>query len=183
MQFFPSDKAENDKFKAIVDTRQSGRYYPSFKAAEMVGMSGRALSKITSSFMVITSDNQKTNLGLSLKFEAKALKVIDYSRKDQRHWEFSEKAIDLIREYKANFPDIFMSLDGSGDGTLTLLLPLAGLVLTASIAMAKASDILRVADPDARVREAKGWLKSKGVRDFEPVSLFCDQLTKVRFFD
>jgi 5'-3' exoribonuclease 1 len=46
--------------------------------------------------------------------------------------------------------------------------------------MAKASDILRVADPDARVREAKAWLKSKGVRDFEPVSLFCDQLTKVR---
>ncbi|KAJ7868462.1 exonuclease II [Mycena leptocephala] len=142
----PSDKAENDKFKDIV--------------AEMVGMSGRALSKITSSFLVITSDNQKTNLGLSLKFEAKALKVIDYSRKEQRHWEFSEKAIDLIREYKAKFPEIFQSLDGSGD------------------AMAKASDILRVPDPDARVREAKAWLKSKGVRDFEPVSLFCDQLTK-----
>ncbi|KAJ7276833.1 hypothetical protein C8J57DRAFT_1061596, partial [Mycena rebaudengoi] len=28
------------------------------------------------------------------------------------------------------------------------------------------------------VQEAKAWLKSKGVRDFEPVSLFCDQLTK-----
>ncbi|KAJ7767544.1 exonuclease II [Mycena olivaceomarginata] len=160
LAFFPSDKAENDRFKAIVDTRQSGRYYPSFKVADMVGMSGRALSKITSSFLVITSDGQKTNLGLSLKFEAKALKVIDYSRKEQRHWEFSEKAIDLIREYKASFPDIFQSLDGSGD------------------AMAKASDILRVTDPDARVKEAKAWLKSKGVRDFEPVSLFCDQLTK-----
>ena len=65
----------------------------------MVGISGRALSKITSSFMVITSDNQKSNLGLSLKFEAKSLKVLDYSRKG-RHWEFSEKAISLIREYK-----------------------------------------------------------------------------------
>jgi 5'-3' exoribonuclease 1 len=71
LQFFPSDKAENDKFKAIVDTRQSGRYFPSFKVADMVGMSGRALSKITSSFLVLTSDNQKMNLGLSLKFEAK----------------------------------------------------------------------------------------------------------------
>ncbi|KAJ7157550.1 exonuclease II [Mycena crocata] len=160
LAFFPSDKAENDRFKAIVDARQSGRYYPSFKVADMVGMTGRALSKITSSFLVITSDNQKTNLGLSLKFEAKALKVIDYSRKEQRHWEFSEKAVDLIREYKANFPEIFQSLDNSGD------------------AMAKASDILRVPDPDARVKEAKNWLKSKGVRDFEPVSLFCDQLTK-----
>ncbi|KAJ7500293.1 exonuclease II [Mycena galericulata] len=155
LAFFPSDKAENDRFKAIVDTRQSGRYFPSFKVAEMVGLTGRGLSKITSSFLVITSDNQKTNLGLSLKFEAKALKVIDYSRKEQRHWEFSDKAIELIREYKSSSRS-----DGNGD------------------AIAKASDILRVGDPDARVREIKAWLKSKGVRDFEPVSLFCDQLTK-----
>jgi len=68
----------------------------------MVGLSGRAVSKITSSFMVIMSDKQKINLGLSLKFEAKALKVIDYSRKEGRHWEFSQKAVDLIREYKVS---------------------------------------------------------------------------------
>ncbi|KAF7374113.1 5'-3' exoribonuclease 1 [Mycena sanguinolenta] len=160
LAFFLSDKAENEKFKAIVDTRQAGRYFPSFRVADLLGMSGRALSKITSSFMVITADGQKTNLGLSLKFEAKALKVIDYSRKEQRHWEFSQKAVDLIREYKTTFPDIFMSLDAGGDD------------------IAKASDILRVPDPDARVREAKAWLKSKGVRDFEPVSLSCDQLNK-----
>jgi 5'-3' exoribonuclease 1 len=83
-----------------VDARKSGNYYPSFKAAQMVGTSGRALSKITSSFMVIMSDNAKINLGLSLKFEAKALKVIDYSRKDGKHWEFREKAVELIREYR-----------------------------------------------------------------------------------
>ncbi|KAF5374511.1 hypothetical protein D9615_009091 [Tricholomella constricta] len=180
LAFFPLDKAENDKFKAIVSSRQSSHYYPSFRAADMVGISGRALSKITSSFMVISSDNQKTNLGLSLKFEAKALKVIDYSRKEGRHWEFSEKAVELISEYKvvsvlaanihmcsihpvnpqAKFPEIFRCLDAGGD------------------AMAKAADILPGADSDARVREIKNWLKSKGVRDFEPVSLFCDQLTK-----
>lgn len=67
----------------------------------MVGISGRALGKITSSFMVITSDNQKTNLGLSLKFEARSLKVIDYSRKEGRNWDYSEKAVELLREYKA----------------------------------------------------------------------------------
>lgn len=100
LQFFPSEKAENEKFKNIVVNRMSSRYFPSFKAADMVGLSGRAISKITSSFMVITSDGQKNNLGLSLKFEAKGLKVIDYSRKDGRYWEFSEKAVDLIREYK-----------------------------------------------------------------------------------
>ena len=78
----------------------SSRYFPSFRVGEMVGLSGRALSRITSSFMVITSDGQKNNLGLSLKFEGKGLKVIDYSRKDGRFWEFSEKAVELIREYK-----------------------------------------------------------------------------------
>ena len=69
----------------------------------MVGISGRALGKITSSFMVITSDNQKTNLGLSLKFEAKSLKVIEYSRKQGRNWDYSEKAVELLKEYKVCF--------------------------------------------------------------------------------
>ena len=50
--------------------------------------------------MVITSDNQKINLGLNLKFEAKGLKVLGYSRKDGRSWEFSDMAVDLLREYK-----------------------------------------------------------------------------------
>jgi 5'-3' exoribonuclease 1 len=45
--------------------------------------------------------------------------------------------------------------------------------------MARASEILRGPDYDARLREVKAWLKSKGVRDFEPVSLFCDVLSKV----
>jgi 5'-3' exoribonuclease 1 len=46
--------------------------------------------------------------------------------------------------------------------------------------MAKASEVFPGADPDQQVREVKAWLNSKGVRNFIPVSLFCDQLTKVR---
>ncbi|KAK7466207.1 exonuclease II Exo2 [Stygiomarasmius scandens] len=160
LAFFPSEKDENAQFKEIVSQRKSANYYPSFRVADMLGMTGRALSKITSSFMVLTSDHTKNNLGLSLKFEAKSLKVIDYSKKDGRAWEFSEKAIELIREYKEKFPEIFRCLDRAGD------------------AMATAADIFSGSDPDGRVREIKSWLKSKGVRDFEPVSLFCDQLSK-----
>ena len=45
----------------------------------------------------------------------------------------------------------------------------------------KATDIFRdEANADAKVKEIKAWLNSKGVRDFEPVTLFCDQLGKVR---
>ncbi|EGN98637.1 hypothetical protein SERLA73DRAFT_54338 [Serpula lacrymans var. lacrymans S7.3] len=100
LAFYPSDKAEKDKYRAIVENRASLQYFPSYKAAEMLRISGRALAKITSSFMVLTADSQKSNLGLSLKFEAKSLKVIDYSRKDGRFWEYSEKTVDLIRDYK-----------------------------------------------------------------------------------
>ena len=50
-----------------------------------------------------------------------------------------------------------------------------------SSAMVKATDIFRdEANADAKVKEIKAWLNSKGVRDFEPVTLFCDQLGKVR---
>lgn len=63
---------------------------------------------------------------------------------------------------QAAFPEVFASLDGNGD------------------AMARATDIFgRYDDPDAKVREVKAFLKSKGVRDLEPVSLFCDHLSKV----
>lgn len=45
--------------------------------------------------------------------------------------------------------------------------------------MAKAFDVFLNTDADSKVQEVKSWLKSKGVRDFEPVSLFVDQLAKV----
>ncbi|KIK52419.1 hypothetical protein GYMLUDRAFT_180127 [Collybiopsis luxurians FD-317 M1] len=162
LAFFPSDKSENAQFKSVVQdqTLSSSRYYPAYTAAEMLGLSNRGIAKITSSFMLITSDNQKHNLGLSMKFEAKSLKVVGYSRKDGRHWEFSEKAIQLIKDYMAAFPDIFRCLDSSDN------------------AMLRAADVLPDANPDARVKEIRSWLKNKGVRDFEAVSLFCDQLSK-----
>lgn len=103
MQFFPSDKADNEAFKAVVVDRVKTQYHPSFHVADMVHMSSRALSRVTSSFMVLTTDGQKVNLGLSLKFEAKSMKVLDYSRKDGRHWEFSDKAVELLREYRVCF--------------------------------------------------------------------------------
>lgn len=47
-------------------------------------------------------------------------------------------------------------------------------------AMTRASDIFPNDNSDAKVKEVATWLISKGVKEFEPVSLFCDQLKKVR---
>jgi hypothetical protein len=38
-------------------------------------------------------------------------------------------------------------------------------------------------EADAKVKEVRTWLAKKGVKDFEPVSLFCDQLDKVGHCD
>lgn len=115
MQFSPSEKAEIEEFTQVVSQRSASKYFPSFKVAEMVGLSSMAIAKITSSFMVLTSNDQKHNLGLSLKFDAKGLKVIDYSKKDGRYWEFSDKAVELIKEYKGRYPEVMQILNRNGD--------------------------------------------------------------------
>lgn len=45
--------------------------------------------------------------------------------------------------------------------------------------MMKAVEVFPGPNSDSRVIEVRHWLKTKGVRDLEAVSLFCDQLTKV----
>ena|SRR6266498_3582985 len=76
------------------------------------------------------------------------------------------------------FPDVFHVVERSGDGKSCISITCA-LYLIYFIEMVRATELSPGPDPDGRVRSIKAWLKSKGVRDFEPVSLFCDQLAKV----
>lgn len=161
LAFSPSDKLENEALKQVVAERTATKYFPIFQVSEMLAMSKRALSRVTSSFMVLAGDGQKVNLGLSIKFEGKAMKVLSYSNKNGNVWEFSDLAIDLIRDYKERYPEVFRILDWGGDD------------------MAKASTIFPSEDdPGAKAKEIRSWLANKGVRDFEPVSLQSDQLDK-----
>ncbi|KZV90588.1 hypothetical protein EXIGLDRAFT_616721 [Exidia glandulosa HHB12029] len=160
LAFLPAEANETEKFKQILAKRVATRYWPSWIVAEKLNLSAFALSKITSSFMVLGPDGSKVNLGLSLKFEAKGMKVMEYSRKDGRTWEFSDKALTLIRSYKTMFPEVFQRLDNRGDD------------------FPRAADVFQGTDPDMRLREAKAWLAKQGIKDFEPVPLSSDQLSK-----
>jgi 5'-3' exoribonuclease 1 len=104
LAFSPSDKKENEALKDAVTNRPATQYLPSFQVADMLAMSKRALSRVTSSFMVLVADDQKVNLGLSIKFEGKSMKVINYSNKNKNGslWLFSDLAINLIRDYKVS---------------------------------------------------------------------------------
>ncbi|WPG98289.1 Hypothetical protein R9X50_00107700 [Acrodontium crateriforme] len=134
-------------------------YIPSYQVARQLNMSGLALSKLTSAFMV-NSSGLKLNLGLNLKFEAKKLKVLGYSRKTEKGWEYSTKAIHLLSQYMQKFPQFVAVLKNnpSGDGW---------------------EDTTFYPDPQeakAKMKEIGAWLKSVETKTFERVPLDAEQL-------
>ena len=66
--------------------------------------------------MVQLSDKSKVNIGLSLKFESKGLKVLGMTRRNDRGWEYTETAARALEKYKAAFPEAFRYLDQRGGG-------------------------------------------------------------------
>lgn len=110
--------------------------------------------------MIDPPSGNRMNIGLNLKFEARSQKVLGYAQRNERGWEFSQKAIDLIKEYMTAFPEITATLDAQRGKDVT-----------------KAADFFPE-QPEKRVEALKKWIKEKGVRDFEKVSLYSDQMEK-----
>lgn len=115
LQFFPNDKLENDAFKNSIHAGVKTAYYPAHVVCRQVHISSLTLSKMTSSMMVSLGE-QKTNIGLNLKFEAKQQKVLGYSERGLNGWEFSQKTIDLLREYTEKFPEVSSTFDKKKGG-------------------------------------------------------------------
>lgn len=133
-------------------------YIPSFAVAKMLNLSPLALSKITSAFQVNIDDN-RVNLGLNLKFEAKKLKVLGYSRRGPNGWEFSEKAIDLLRQYMVKFPEFIAGLQRNPQGNTY-----------------QATEFYPKSDVKAKIKEIQLWLKTIEAKGFEKVPLEAAQL-------
>lgn len=148
---------ENELLAKLVQNRTPDKYYPSYEISKRLKISGLALSKITSS-MLIESDDTRTNIGLNLKFEAKGQKVLGYSRRSADGWQFSEKTLSLLQEYRTRFPEVIQKL------------------------MADPSKDFRAArdffgeNSTQRMKEMKEWIKSTGIRQLEAVPLFAEQL-------
>lgn len=153
-------KTDESWAKSIVrDAERKTRYWPSFQVARQLNLSPLVLSKITSSFTVLSS-SLRLNLGLNLKFEAKKQKVLGYSRKGPSGWEFSQKAIDLITQYMVQFPEFIAGVQANpqGDGF---------------------NDTDFYPDKEtatAKMKEIGAWLKSIQSKSFERVPLNADQL-------
>lgn len=137
---------------------QANHYIPSYAVAKSLGLTSLVLSKVSSSFQVQV-DDQRQNLGLNLKFEGKKMKVLGYSRKATSGWEFSQKAIDLIREYMTKFPDFFRGIERR---------PTADNYT--------AEDFYPSNVAKAKIKEIQNWLKEIEAKSFEKVPLEAEQL-------
>jgi 5'-3' exoribonuclease 1 len=135
-------------------------YTPSYQIARSLNLNALALAKITSSFSVAV-DDQRVNLGLNLKFEAKKLKVLGYSRKGQTGWEFSQKAVELIQQYMIRFPQFIAGIHNNPQGDM---LP-ATAYFPGDEKEAK-----------AKIKEIQAWLKDIESKSFERVPLEAEQL-------
>ncbi|RAR04095.1 5 -3 exoribonuclease [Stemphylium lycopersici] len=137
---------------------QAMPYLPSYIVAKQLRMPPLALSKLTSSFNV-NSSGLKLNLGLNLKFEAKKLKVLGYSRKSANGWEYSQKAMNLLSNYMIKFPEFIAAIinNPTGDGW-------------------EDTDFYPPEIAKQKVKEIGSWLKEVQTKSFEKVPLDAEQL-------
>jgi len=85
-------------------------------------------------------------------------------------------------DFQSRFPEVFRSLETRKDGSFPRICsPGSSEFASPYTDMLRASDVFRHGNPDAKIKEVKSWLNSKGVKDFEPVPLSADQLKKVRY--
>ena len=133
-------------------------YTPSYLVAKGLGLNPLVLSKLTSSFQVILDDN-RINLGLNLKFEAKKLKVLGYSRKGATGWEYSQKAVALIQQYMIKFPEFIAGIQRNSQGNIY-----------------EATDFYSPSEANQKIKEIQEWLKLMESKSFEKVPLDAEQL-------
>ncbi|KAK5993415.1 5'-3' exoribonuclease 1 [Cladobotryum mycophilum] len=156
----PKSKEPEFTKQIILQAERNNPYTPSFAVAKQLALHPLVLSKITSSFQVLSSAGLKLNLGLNLKFEGRKLKVLGYSRKSDNGWEFSTLAVKLIADYMVAFPDFF-----------------AGIQREPQKSEIYETDLWQDSNvASQRVKDIVAWLKKQETSKFERVPLEAEQL-------
>jgi 5'-3' exoribonuclease 1 len=108
--------------RVLSQFKDAHTYHPSFVACKKLSISSLALSKLSSSLLVIvTTDpkdqNRKWNVGLQMKFEGKGHKVVGYTRKTNAGWQYSDAAITLLQGFCQEFPTFVARLQHKSTST------------------------------------------------------------------
>jgi len=141
------------------------KYFPSYEVSRNLQLHPLFLSKITSSFSVENEKGKRINVGLDLKFDSRREKVLGFTKKNEKGWEFSVLAIKLIQEYRRMFPDFFKALSRPTNNAKGI---------------PSVNDIWKGADSkyiEQRLKEITDWLKVVK-SEFIKVTLESDSLSR-----
>ena len=84
------------------------RYFPGFIAGQRLGISSNMFSRITGTILVAAGEKEvaleqqnphKVSIGLSLKFTKAGEEIPGYTKMSDGQWTYSQKSIELVREY------------------------------------------------------------------------------------
>ncbi|PSN30434.1 5'-3' exoribonuclease 1, partial [Blattella germanica] len=82
------------------------QYMPGNVAAQWLGVSSHLVSRVTGTIYIVQGDKNasaescsKINVGLNLKFNKRNEEIPGYTRKDGSVWQYSNKAVELVRNY------------------------------------------------------------------------------------
>ncbi|AOA63264.1 5'-3' exoribonuclease 1 [Komagataella phaffii CBS 7435] len=139
-------------------------YYPSFKVAKIVGITALALSRITSSYRIVNGAKKTVNIGLDLKFEGRKLKVLGYTKRNEKHWSYSALAVNLLQQYQKRFPSVFKIISLRNDSSIPEAKELFPQVPASQV--------------DEKVNELVAWVKEQK-KSFVVATLESESLTKV----
>jgi len=98
------------------NSEDEGPYISLQDAARSLNIPLSLFSRLTASIMVKDSSGDRVNIGLNLKFSKQNQKVLGYTRRKSGNsqgdgkWEFSQKALSLLYDFKLAFPHVLQSL-------------------------------------------------------------------------
>ena len=90
-------------------------YHKDYHVASQLKIKKDVLNRISGSLTIDQKiNNAYFDIGLQLKFQKRGQKALGYTRKSRSgEWEYSDKAIRLLRDYLTEFPQIFDYLHSS----------------------------------------------------------------------
>ncbi|XP_043500398.1 5'-3' exoribonuclease 1 [Polistes fuscatus] len=94
-------------------TESKTQYIYGSTAAQRLGISSHLLSRITGTIYIAQNNPREViNIGLNLKFNKRNEEVPGYTKKEYGYgqWLYSKRAVELIRDYMAKFPNLFERL-------------------------------------------------------------------------
>lgn len=96
----------------VVDISSSQRWFTLSKLASDMALPVPLVDYFLGSIRVrLQSGKEEIDLGLGIKYIGRGLYIPGYARPDERHhYSYSDKTLDILRQYQAAFPHLFTTL-------------------------------------------------------------------------